>query len=494
MMDTFEDIVKDKCEDSSFDDIKIMKFIEHLNYIKLPKNYKEPTKLIISTMSGVCKLGIHINLKNFVSIMEKELLKGNKMCEIKGIKHGKTLLGDIKKKKVKRKKTGVIKKVKHKRVGVEGDDFYNQATFVVNPSGNLENRNVTIELFSNGSVSLTGVKQINDGKDSVNYLVNIMNKNRSDVVSLYHGESKKDSDIKMTNYKTTMINSNYSLGFGIDRDILYEILSKEMGMYVSFNSKKYAGVKISFMYNEKKLVQNGVCNCKESDDKKSVCACKNFKENGVCDCYSYCKVNKKFKNMNKCSVITVAVFNKGNIIITGSKDFNHSLATYDFLNKLIKLRYSDIIRYSIIDFENELKSGELYITKDNKIVKNNKIVKTKFIPLKNSASSFGGKNDDIDDKVVKSLKKMSEKSAMKLSKIKSKLKNKIKNKTNHKIIIKNKNKFTAKSDVVLDIEDIIMGDKTDGKTDGKMDGKKLSVKIKKKKIRMIDNIDDILEL
>ena len=147
-------------------------------------------------------------------------------------------------------------------------------------------------------------------------------------------------------------------------------LQRRWGVYVSYDPDKYDAVKISFMYNENKKVQNGVCECKDSGVGK-VCGCKNFKDKGVCDCYSFCKVAKKFKKTNKCKVITIAVFDtKGNVVITGSKDFDHSMAAYKFINTVAKVKYSEIVSYSITQFEEELKSGVLK-TKGIKVFKVN---------------------------------------------------------------------------------------------------------------------------
>ena len=180
--------------------------------------------------------------------------------------------------------------------------------------------------------------------------------------------STQISPVKVGDYRVTMINSNFCLGFGIEPYKLYNILAKEMGVYVSYDPDKYDAVKISFMYNENKKVQNGVCECKDNGVGK-VCSCKNFKDNGVCDCYSFCKVAKKFKKTNNCKVITISVFdNKGNVVITGSKDFNHSMAAYKFINTVAKVKYSDIVSYSITQFEDELKNGILE-TKGIKVYK-----------------------------------------------------------------------------------------------------------------------------
>ena len=539
-------------------DIKLARYLDHLKIVKDVKSFPKPNELKISTMSGTCSFGTAIDRHKFVDIVEKILKGGNKSTKIKGIKFGKLVIGDVKVKKTKRKTT----KPKKKRAGIEGDDFYNQATFVVNPTGFLDKRNVTIEVFTNGSVSLTGVKQKYDGIESVKYLAGILDKhwdccvkiddnleiigsmneiinttwiphnkqnneeedeeddddddedededneddegeedgeedekdenklsNEDSLIALKKlfechnicvnengsngfssfellkkgisahfdhirdGEADEEVDeedeeeedeeeedeeeedeeeegvnsddeifsdddddegdkknilgvmaiydkvlhkfgdvvnavkclknmiyngygndcliemkkcletkinpIKIGEYKTTMINSNFSLGFSLDPYKLYDILAKEMGIYVSYDPKKYDAVKISFMYNKNKVVQNGVCNCKD-DSKGKVCDCKNYKDNKVCDCYSFCKVAKKFKKTNNCQVITIAVFDgAGNVVITGSKDFEHSKAAYKFINTVAKIKYSEIVCYSITQFEEDLKNNKI---------------------------------------------------------------------------------------------------------------------------------------
>ena len=103
-----------------------------------------PTDLRISTHTATCNINTIVNLQ----IISKYLEIDDK---IKYIEHGKTQKGEnmkILSKKAKEKK----------RV------FFNQITIIVEPRKDRLNN---IKLFNNGAVSMTGLKNFDEGEKSI---------------------------------------------------------------------------------------------------------------------------------------------------------------------------------------------------------------------------------------------------------------------------------------------------------------------------------------
>ena len=95
-----------------------------------------------------------------------------------------------------------------------------------------------------------------------------------------------------------LINSDFSVGFKIKRENLYELLVNEYGIYVTYEPDIYPGVNSKFFWNEETI---------------------NTKQRGVCCCTKKCDGKGLGKGNGDCKKITVAIFQSGNIIITGAR-------------------------------------------------------------------------------------------------------------------------------------------------------------------------------
>ena len=128
-----------------------------------------------------------------------------------------------------------------------------------------------------------------------------------------------------------MINSDYNIGFRIDRNILFSILKDDYNFRVDYDPDRYSGLKVSYMYqpgNENK----GICLCEKiKGEKRRGRGCKGKGTKGTC------------KN------ITTIIFQKGNILITGSNKAEILQIVYNEINTLLKKEYEKIVNYSIQD-------------------------------------------------------------------------------------------------------------------------------------------------
>ncbi len=128
------------------------------------------------------------------------------------------------------------------------------------------------------------------------------------------------SKLNITDFEIYMINSNYMVNLMIDRTKLYALLLMK---------------KIKASYE------------------KCVRACVNIK-------YVPPEHNNEEKD------VSVFIFEKGNIIITGARNFHHVIATYDYINNILLNHIDDIIKKDD-DYEGDM-ILKIYedIYKDNK--------------------------------------------------------------------------------------------------------------------------------
>ena len=109
-----------------------------------------PTDLRISTHTATCNVNNIINLQ----VVSKYLEINDK---IKYIEYGKNI------------RKGINKKIQSKKAKERKRLFFNQITIIIEPKPNRLNN---IKLFNNGSVSMTGLKNFDEGEISINILLN----------------------------------------------------------------------------------------------------------------------------------------------------------------------------------------------------------------------------------------------------------------------------------------------------------------------------------
>ena len=160
---------------------------------------------------------------------------------------------------------------------------------------------INVKIFKNGRIQITGLKYENQGIQIIHKLIDLLNKNS--IVN-------NDIQLKMIDYSIVLINCDFELSHGIDRYKLHDKLI-EKNYYSSFEPCNYPGVNIKYYINDNN-------------------------NNGICCCNKICNGKGNGKNDGDCKRITIAVFKSGSIIITGGRNINQILISYDFINKFIK--------------------------------------------------------------------------------------------------------------------------------------------------------------
>lgn len=258
---------------------------------KVLKNFQHlPKDIHISTMTITCLFETNFNVKNIGEYMSL----ATEDYGIQKIVYGKT--DDNVRTKIKSKKK--VRKGKQIK-----KNFFNQTTLVVK-SKNLKN-DVNVKIFQNGSIHMTGCKGDNNFYDIMSILCTELSK----IKGVYNPTTDKilpitfaeDPEIikmdNIQNVKIRMINTNFSIGFKIDRDKLYKsILTSKTDEDVSctFEPCAHAGVNIKYNYKNK-------------------------------------------------SIVSIFVFESGSIIITGAKKANHIIKAYEYITKHIYENYNLVI-------------------------------------------------------------------------------------------------------------------------------------------------------
>tara|TARA_B110001469_G_C9626933_1_gene313056 strand:+ start:310 stop:1047 length:738 start_codon:yes stop_codon:yes gene_type:complete len=200
------------------------------------------------------------------------------------------------------------KKVKKKVDDKRKHYFFNQVTLHVNVG-----KVINLKVFNNGGIQMTGLKGESQGSTAIeNVLQRVSTLGPEAISAIFYTIKVLPTCLRL---KMVMINSDFDIGFTIDREKLHRAMVSYR-YYSSFESTIYPGVNIKYYYNPGKH-SDGICNCE-----------------GVCD-------GKGANGL--CKKITIAVFKSGKIIITGGSSMEHINTAYDFITKFAESHKSDII-------------------------------------------------------------------------------------------------------------------------------------------------------
>jgi TATA-box binding protein (TBP) (component of TFIID and TFIIIB) len=257
---------------------------------------KLPDDLKISTMTVTCNLDTLIDIQNVGKYIS--MSHGRIVC-VKYGPNNSTVRTLIKLKKKKKKK----------EVSKHRQNFYNQATVIIDVE---DNRRVNIKVFKNGAIQMTGCKSHANFMTSMKILCEELGKKKaiydkaiSKIVSKYFVDNFKCLSFKkIFNVKIRMINSNFDIGFLINRKALNNLINKQ-------------GIKATF--------------------EPCIHACVNIK-------YVYKKTNDEI------DIVSVFVFESGSIIITGAKNREHIVEAYKFITSQLYENYDKIIKSNVNTF------------------------------------------------------------------------------------------------------------------------------------------------
>ena len=295
--------------------------ITSIGNINSIKNLQVQKVLRISTITAIGNINAIINLQELYNLMNTkyydidnnidEKLNNNILFieygSNKNISNSKGKNPKIKKKLYNKKNES--KKKQKKR-------FDNQLTIIFDLYDYYKNY-INMKIFKNGKIQMTGLKSIEQGHNAINILINIIKNIYNTKSNNILNNSSKYEDIKLSDYKICLINSDFKFNYKIRRNKLFEYIINNTKLICSYEPCIYPGVKIQFYYNNNK--------------------------NGVCNCENFC-LNKN----SNCIKITIAIFESGCTIITGAKNIEQIDNTFNFIVNLLN---TNLKKFEKIDLD-----------------------------------------------------------------------------------------------------------------------------------------------
>ena len=285
-------------------------------------NYKEneiknlPDGLSISTMCASAKINSIINTVNIEKYLQLD--QDDIICVKLNNDNQRTLI----QKKLKNKR---IKKKEKKEF-----HFFNQITVVVRvfygPIKDWDTEpKINLKLFKNGSIQMSGCKSLEYVNIVLNKLLIKLNQIKAKIEDNKIQEIKfveNYSNLAVTSFKIDMINSNYKVNMQIDRAKFYNLLIKKK-------------IKSSF--------------------EPCIRACVIIKYTPV-------------ENNDEEKEISVFVFQKGNIIITGARTKNHIISACKYINNILLTHHDEINK------KDDKEEEDLILKLHNDVLKENNII------------------------------------------------------------------------------------------------------------------------
>jgi TATA-box binding protein (TBP) (component of TFIID and TFIIIB) len=250
---------------------------------------KLPEDVFISTMTITCKIDTEFNVTNIGKYID---LKYNGIVAVKhGNSDDKTTNRSI-----------IVKRQSAQKSRKKKKAFYNQVTILVKTK---KGKTTNVKLFTNGAIQMTGCKSIDGVIDTLTKIFSelktvkaTMDYKLNKVIEKPFASDIGILDIKnLYNIKVCMINSNFCIGFNIDRDKLFDLLVSD---------------KIECSYDP------------------IIHAC----------------VNIKYDHPEK--TISIFVFESGAVIITGARTCSQIVEAYTFINKYLLKNYNHINKNNVL--------------------------------------------------------------------------------------------------------------------------------------------------
>jgi len=295
-MSIFNDIIKD----------------ENLLNIKKDEIILEPTKLRISTMTACCKVGKDITIDT------KYLYK---MFQIQ-----KDIVSD----EVPRGKKKRIYKhnLKQLVIGCKAEDYPVKGYFEKDKKSNFfnsaalnlliyDNKCINIKVFNNGKIQMTGVPDEENGRLAVNIVIDLL-KSIPDDNETGDKVVFNKKHLKLIDYRTVLINSDYFCGIEIQRENLSNILQDKYDLSVNYESENYPGVKLEYFWNKINI---------------------DLGKEGQCLCQKKCLGKGTGDGNGDCKKVTISTFQSGKVIVTGARSIEQINSAYIFINKIFQNNY-----------------------------------------------------------------------------------------------------------------------------------------------------------
>jgi len=191
-----------------------------------------------------------------------------------------------------------MKNTKKKRKEKQKRTFFNQLTLHCYYDDKL----INVKFFNNGKIQMTGTKYEDQGLRLLTDRLLPLLKTFDDIFN--------NDVLNVINYRVVMMNSDFALDKDVNRDLLQAKITGA-GYYSTFEPDWYPGVNIKYYFNTK----NG--------------------NNGKCNCSKICIGKGTGDGDGECKGVTIAVFQKGKILITGGRHKDQLITCKNFIEQFI---------------------------------------------------------------------------------------------------------------------------------------------------------------
>jgi len=263
----------------------------------------EFSKLRVSTITTTAQLGTKINLE--------EIFKQIQILPYWDLNDG------ILKMEYKAQTKGTCFKDIMLKPKTTKTSFFNQATIIVRREVSpLIWKEINVKIFRNGGVQMTGIRSIDMSSDTIRWLL-------QHLLATCKAEPIFTGEATIHKEQIQLINTDFSIGAKVRRDILHRILSDNYGLNSSYESAIYQGVKTKYFYNAERPAD---------------------KPQGICPCEHLCKGTGDGSKIGECKKITISPFQTGNGIITGARDIAQINEAYEFIKEVFTTHADTLLR------------------------------------------------------------------------------------------------------------------------------------------------------
>lgn len=195
--------------------------------------------------------------------------------------------------------------------------FFNQATLVIRREVSpLTWKEINVKLFRNGGVQMTGVRSIEMSSEALHWLIGYLSATCTGAPIFASAPSIHKEEIQL-------VNTDFSIGAKVRRDMLHRILSDVYHLNSSYESAIYQGVKTKYFYNAQRPDGHPP---------------------GLCPCAKLCKGTGDGSKIGECKKITISPFQTGQVIITGARTMEQIYEAYEFIKKVFSDHADEILR------------------------------------------------------------------------------------------------------------------------------------------------------
>jgi hypothetical protein len=216
--------------------------------------------------------------------------------------------------------TNLMKQEK-KAKGTPSKAFFNQATLVVRREvGPLYWKEINVKLFKNGGIQMTGIRSSEMARETLAWLLDHLAETCAGI-PIFEGTPH------VHKFQVHLINSDFSIGAPIRRDILHTLLTHTYHLPCLYETTVYQGVKTKYFFNDAPAVPGS---------------------EGRCMCPTRCEGNGTGSGVNQCKKITISPFQTGQVIIQASGLPDGSMRHIDramhFIQTIFQRHAAEVIR------------------------------------------------------------------------------------------------------------------------------------------------------